>query len=63
MDMNHVSSLEAKHAQLDARIKQETQRPMPNQAELAVLKKLKLKIKEQLVEAKKGAFGAGRGFK
>lgn len=48
MDMNHVSSLEAKHAQLDARIKQETQRPMPNQAELAVLKKLKLKIKEQL---------------
>ena len=48
MDMNHMSSLEAKHAHLDALIKQETRRPLPNQAELALLKKRKLKIKEEM---------------
>lgn len=51
MEMNHMSSLEAKHAQLDALIKQETLRPLPNQAELALLKKRKLKIKQQMTQA------------
>lgn len=51
MDMNHMSSLEAKHAQLDALIRQEALRPLPNQTELALLKKRKLKIKEQMSQA------------
>ena len=51
MDMNHMVSLEAKHAQLDALIKEETHRPLPDQSRLALLKKQKLKIKEELAQA------------
>ncbi len=48
MDVNHVVSLETKHAQLDQRIRQEALRPRPDQVLLSQLKKLKLKIKEEL---------------
>ena len=44
----HVSALEAKHAGLEARINEESQRPLPDMATLARLKKEKLKIKEEM---------------
>ncbi len=48
MQQAHISALEMKHAGLDERIAQESQRPMPDTAMLARLKKEKLKIKEEL---------------
>ena len=51
MDMNHLVSLESKHAQLDQQIRQETLRPMPDQARINQLKKQKLKIKEELARS------------
>ena len=48
MHQAHVSALQAKHAGLEARIVEETQRPAPDAAMLARLKKEKLKIKEEI---------------
>jgi hypothetical protein len=48
MQQAHVSALEAKHAGLEARINEETQRPMPDTATLNRLKKEKLRIKEEI---------------
>ena len=44
----HVSALQSKHASLEARIAEESQRPMPDTATLARLKKEKLRIKEEI---------------
>jgi hypothetical protein len=48
MDVPHMVSLEAKHAQLDQLIRQEVLRPSPDQGLLSRLKKQKLKIKEEM---------------
>jgi len=48
MEQGHISALQAKHAGLDARIKAEISRPMPDTALLATLKKKKLRLKEEL---------------
>ena len=48
MDQAHIAALQARHKGLDARIAEETQRPMPDAALLARLKKEKLRIKEEL---------------
>lgn len=48
MENTHISALQAKHAGLDARIKAEKSRPMPDASVLATLKKQKLRIKEEL---------------
>jgi uncharacterized protein len=48
MHDSHMSALETKHANLDARIDQESQRPIPDTATLSRLKKEKLKLKEEL---------------
>jgi hypothetical protein len=48
MDNSHISALQAKHAGLDARIKAETSRPMPDAVLLATLKKRKLRLKEEM---------------
>lgn len=48
MQQAHMTALQAKHAGLDARINEESQRPMPDAATLARLKKEKLRIKEEL---------------
>ena len=48
MHQAHVSALQAKHAGLEARISEESQRPLPNAAMLARLKKEKLKVKEEI---------------
>lgn len=48
MDQAHMSALQAKHAGLEARIDEETHRPLPDMATLARLKKEKLRIKEEI---------------
>jgi hypothetical protein len=51
MDTNHVSALHAKHAGLEARIRDEITRPVPDSFRLASLKKEKLRIKQELAQA------------
>lgn len=48
MHQAHVSALQAKHAGLEARIVEENQRPLPDGATIARLKKEKLRIKEEI---------------
>lgn len=48
MHQAHVSALQAKHAGLEAKIEEENQRPMPDAAALARLKKEKLRVKEEM---------------
>ena len=48
MHQAHVSALEAKHAGLEARIEEESHRPLPDAATLSRLKKEKLKVKEEM---------------
>ncbi|USI72110.1 YdcH family protein [Sphingomonas morindae] len=48
MQNSYSTSLQARHAGLDARIAEETRRPSPDQGIIAELKKQKLKIKEAL---------------
>jgi hypothetical protein len=49
MQTAHISALETKHAEIEARILEENQRPQPDMATLARLKKEKLKVKEAIV--------------
>lgn len=49
MHQAHVSALQARHAGLEARINEESQRPQPDTATLARLKKEKLKVKEEMI--------------
>jgi hypothetical protein len=49
MQQAHVTALQAKHAGLEARISEESQRPMPDTGTLNRLKKEKLRIKEEIV--------------
>ena len=48
MQTAHFTALEAKHAVLDRKISAESQRPLPDTAALATLKKLKLRVKEEM---------------
>nr|WP_295669393.1 YdcH family protein [Sphingomonas sp.] len=48
MQTAHFSALEAKHAGLDRQISAESQRPLPDVAAIAALKKQKLRIKEEM---------------
>jgi hypothetical protein len=48
MENSHISALSAKHAGLEARIKAETSRPMPDAILVASLKKQKLRVKEEM---------------
>lgn len=48
MQQAHISALENKHAGIDARISEETHRPLPDMATLSRLKKQKLRLKEEI---------------
>lgn len=48
MENSHISALSAKHAGLEARIKAESSRPMPDAILVASLKKQKLRVKEEM---------------
>ncbi|MBV8688145.1 MAG: YdcH family protein [Alphaproteobacteria bacterium] len=49
MQQAHISALETKHADIEARILEEEQRPAPDMATLSRLKKEKLRVKEEIV--------------
>ena len=51
MDTSHVSALNAKHAGLEARIRDENARPAPDTILLATLKKQKLILKQEIAHA------------
>lgn len=44
----HASALQLKHAGIERQIQQELSRPMPDLAAVQLLKKRKLRIKEEL---------------
>lgn len=48
MESSHVSALQMKHAGLERQIAEELNRPSPNQSTIQLLKKRKLRIKEEL---------------
>ncbi len=50
MDSTHISALHAKHAGLEARIRNEAARPAPDTILVASLKKQKLQIKQTLAQ-------------
>ena len=50
MNTAHLTSLAARHAQLDASLTRETQRPAPDSVRLAELKREKLRLKEQMAQ-------------
>jgi hypothetical protein len=45
----HLSALASKHADIEARINEEIQRPLPDMATLSRLKKEKLKLKDEML--------------
>ena len=49
MQNAHLSALEVKHAEIDARIAEENQRPHPDDTLITKLKKEKLRVKEEIV--------------
>ena len=51
MESSHINALETKHAGLEAKIRDELNRPMPDESLLQSLKKRKLRIKEELAQA------------
>lgn len=50
-DRGYTASLAAKHARIEHRISEESQRPMPDWSAIAQLKKEKLRLKEELSRA------------
>ena len=44
----HVNALQSKHAGLDARLRDEQARPVPNAAMVQEIKKQKLRLKEEI---------------
>jgi hypothetical protein len=48
MQQPHISALQAKHADIEARIADETQRPLPDMTTISRLKKEKLRVKEEI---------------
>ena len=51
MASSHVTALQSKHAGLEAQLRQEMARPAPDAAMIQMLKKRKLRIKEELAQA------------
>lgn len=48
MESSHVAALQAKHQGLESRLKDEMNRPAPDMAMIQLLKKQKLRLKEEL---------------
>jgi hypothetical protein len=48
MESSHVAALQAKHSGLEQRLRDEMSRPAPNETLISELKKLKLKLKEEI---------------
>lgn len=50
MEASHVSALQLKHASLDRQLQQEMNRPSPDNAMVQVLKRRKLRIKDEIAQ-------------
>ncbi len=48
---SHLNALESKHAGLDAQLRAEMNRPVPDAATIQLLKKQKLRLKEEITQA------------
>lgn len=48
---SHLEALTAKHAGLEARLREEMARPVPDAGRLQALKKQKLRLKEEIARA------------
>ncbi len=48
MEQSHVSALQLKHQGLEREIRAEMNRPAPDMAHVQILKKRKLRIKEEI---------------
>ncbi len=48
MATSHITALETKHANLEAKLHDELNRPAPDEVAVHALKKQKLRIKEEL---------------
>ena len=48
MESSHVAALQARHEGLEERLREEMSRPSPDSTMIQVIKKQKLKIKEEL---------------
>ena len=48
LSSSHTSALQTKHAGLDARLREEMGRPVPDTGTIQQLKRAKLRIKEEL---------------
>ncbi len=48
---SHRNALESKHAGLEAQLRAEMNRPVPDAATIQALKKQKLRLKEEMVRA------------
>lgn len=48
---SHVNALETKHAGLEAQLREELARPAPDAATIQTLKKMKLRLKEEIARA------------
>ena len=48
MESSHVSALQSKHAGLEARLRDEMNRPAPDATMIQKLKKEKLRLKEEM---------------
>ena len=49
MSRSHLSTLKSRHADLDAKLANEERRPAPDTGLVALLKKRKLKLKEEML--------------
>jgi hypothetical protein len=51
METSHVAALQAKHEGLERRIREELNRPAPDESMVQILKKRKLRIKEEISQS------------
>lgn len=51
METSHVAALQAKHEGLERRIREELNRPAPDETMVQGLKKQKLRIKEEISQS------------
>jgi hypothetical protein len=48
MEASHITALQSKHSGLEARLRAELARPHPDEATVAMLKRQKLKLKDEI---------------
>ncbi|APE29383.1 YdcH family protein [Aurantiacibacter gangjinensis] len=48
METSHVHALQQKHSGLDKQLREEMNRPAPDSAKIQALKKMKLRVKEEI---------------